>query len=231
VPIGLAVALLYKPERPYIILIMIPPVILADEALKRYYNLRNEATETLRILADTLDQRDRYTARHSANVAEYAAKIAEKMGMSQEEVNEIEMAGHVHDLGKVGIPDSILNKNGKLLDDEYDKIKKHPYTAYRLLKNLKPYQQCAKYVLYHHERIDGNGYPERLERSQIPLGAKILSVADSYDAMTTDRPYRKALSQEMAVREMLLYSGRQFDPDVVEAFISILKRDYGYKGE
>lgn len=226
-PISIAVALLYKHDRPYIILIMIPPLVMADQALRRYYSLHREAQETMKVLATTLDERDKYTFYHSVHVAEYARKIAEQLGLSQDEANEIEMAGHVHDLGKVGIEDSILNKKGKLTDKEYDKIKNHPETAYRLLKNLKPYKKCAEYVVHHHERFDGNGYPGRIAGRSIPLGARILSVADSYDAMTTDRPYREALSQNAAICEMKVFAGIQFDPKVVEAFITVLKKDYG----
>ena len=227
-PISIAVALLYRQDQPYIILIMIPPILMADQALRRYYSLHREAQETLKLLATTLDERDKYTFSHSLHVAEYSKKIAEQLGLSQEDVSEIELAGNIHDLGKVGIEDSILNKNGKLTNEEYAIIKKHPETAYRLLNNLKPYRKCAEYVLHHHERFDGNGYPEKIAGKNIPLGARILAVADSYDAMTTDRPYREALSQASAVYEMKLFAGTQFDPKVVEAFLSVLKNDYGF---
>lgn len=230
-PISMAIALLYKHTQPYIILVMIPPVIMADQALRRYYSLHREAQETLKLLATTLDERDKYTSFHSVHVAEYSKKIAEQLDLNQEDIGEIELAGNVHDLGKVGIEDSILNKNGKLTNEEYDIVKNHPTTAYRLLNNLKPYKKCAEYVLHHHERYDGTGYPGKIAREDIPLGARILSVADSYDAMTTDRPYREALSQASAVSEMKLFSGTQFDPKVVEAFITVLKNDYGYVEE
>lgn len=228
-PISIAASLLYIPHRPYIVLIMIPPLIMADKALRRYYSLQHEAQETLKVLAVTVDERDKYTFFHSINVAEYAKKIAEHLNLSIDEVSEIETAGQVHDLGKVGIPDCILNKESKLTYEEMEIIKKHPETAYRLLKNLKPYKKGAEYVLYHHEYYNGEGYPGSISGKDIPLGARILTVADSYDAMTTDRPYRKALPQSIAVEELVKCSGTQFDPKVVEAFIEVLKRDYGYK--
>lgn len=112
-----------------------------------------------------------------------------------------------------------------------EQIEKHTEIGYRLLKNLNPYKTGAIYVLYHHERIDGMGYPHRISDNSIPLGAKILSVADSYDAMTSDRPYRKALTQAQAVDELKRCSGTQFDPKVVQSFIEVLKRDYDYKEE
>ena len=227
-PISIAIALLYRHDQPYIILIMIPPILMADRAMRKYYSLQREAKETLKILATTLDERDKYTFSHSLHVAEYSKKIAELLKLSQYEIEEIEMAGQVHDLGKVGIEDKILNKNGKLTDEEYEIIKKHPEIAYRMFNNLKPYKKCAEYVLHHHERFDGNGYPDKIAGENIPLGARILSVADSYDAMTTDRPYREALSQVSAVYEMRFFAGTQFDPKVVDAFIAVLKKDYGF---
>ncbi len=227
-PISIAVVLLYNSDRPYIILIMAPPLILADQALRRYCALQSEAQETLRVLAKTLDERDTYTFAHSSHVALYAAKIAEKLGLNGEKVGEIEIAGYVHDLGKVGIEDRILYKAGELTNEEYEIIKKHPVTGHMLIKNLKPYKKCAEYVLHHHERLDGNGYPNGISGNNIPLGARILCVADSYDAMTTDRPYRRALSMEAAVQEMKKCSGTQFDPEVVESFITVLKKEYGY---
>lgn len=228
-PISIATSLLYQEKRPFIILIMIPPLLMADQALRRYYSLNQETHETLKVLANTIDERDKYTYSHSSNVAEYSKKVAEHLGLSMDEVNEIETAGQIHDLGKVGMEDRILFKTNGLNDEEYAQIRNHPEIAYRLLKNLKPYKKGSAYVLYHHERFDGRGYPHGLSGPDIPLGARILAVADSYDAMTTDRPYRSALPQSTAVNELLRCSGTQFDPQVVEAFISVLKSDYGYK--
>jgi len=151
------------------------------------------------------------------------------MNLPPDDINEIEIAGQVHDLGKIGTEDRILFKTTKLNDEEYEQIKKHPAIAYRLLSNLKPYKKGAVYVLHHHERFDGKGYPAGLSGSDIPLGARILAVADSYDAMTTDRPYRRALSQSAAVDELRRCSGTQFDPKVIDTFINVLRNDYGYK--
>jgi HD-GYP domain-containing protein (c-di-GMP phosphodiesterase class II) len=230
-PISIAVVLLYKHDQPYIILIMIPPLVMADLSLRRYYSLHFEAHETLKVLANTVDERDKYTFAHSVHVAEYAKKISEQLGLPLDEINDIELAGQVHDLGKVGIEDKILYKESRLNEEEYDKVKKHPEIAYRLLKNLKPYKKGATYVLYHHEHYDGTGYPRHISGRNIPIGARILSVADSYDAMTTDRPYRKALPPNTAVAELKTCSGTQFDPKVVEAFIIVLKNYYNFVEE
>ncbi len=230
-PISVAASLLYRPDFPFTLLIMIPPLYAADQALRRYYSLQKETSDTLMALADTIDKRDKYTYLHSARVAEYAKKIAQKLQLSQEKVEKIETAGRVHDLGKIAIEDTILRKHTGLTDEEYAVIKQHPELGYRLIKNLKPYEEVAKYILYHHERLDGKGYPMGISGLEIPLGARILAVADSYDAMTSDRPYRTALPQAAAVQELIKCSNFQFDPDVVAAFIKVLKEDYGYVEE
>jgi hypothetical protein len=227
--ISVTASLIYNPEHPYIILILTPPLIMVDQALQRYYSLHQETMETLTVLAEAIDARDEYTFAHSTRVSEYAKKIAQQMNLSTEQIGLIEIAGKVHDLGKIGIEDSILKKTGKLDNEEREKIQKHPEIAYNLLKKLKPYKTGAIYVLYHHERVDGTGYPHKISDKSIPLQAKILSVADSYDAMTSDRPYRKALPQREAVKELKRCSRTQFDPEIVQAFIEVLKNDYGYK--
>ena len=226
-----AASAIYKPEQPYVIFIMIPSLLMIDQALKRYYSHREAAIETRKDLAEALDGRDEYTNTHSGTVAEYAKKIAQQMKLPVDHINIIEIAGKVHDLGKIGVQDHILKKKGKLTAEEMQQIEKHTEIGYRLLKNLRPYKTGAIYVLYNHERIDGTGYPHRISSDFIPLGAKILAVADCYDAMTSDRPYRKALTQSQAVDELRRCSGTQFDANVVEAFIEVLKRDYNYQEE
>jgi HD-GYP domain-containing protein (c-di-GMP phosphodiesterase class II) len=180
------------------------------------------------VLAQIIDKRDKYTYEHSSRVAQYAKDIAEQLNISSNETINIETAGLVHDLGKISIEDKIINKDGKLTDDEFDLVQTHPLTGYRLLENIHPYRKSAEYVLYHHEKLNGTGYPTKISGDKIPLGARILAVADSYDAMTSDRSYRKALKQSVAVSELIKCSGTQFDPKVVEAFIDVLKDKYGY---
>lgn len=230
-PMGITAAMLYSPQHPYIILILLPPVVVAEQAIRKYYSLNEEAEETLKILADIIDERDEYTYSHSVRVAEYATKIAQQLGLSSDVVNEIEAASRIHDLGKVGIEDRILKKQGKLNENEFEEMKKHPAIAYRLLKNLKPYKKSAEYVLYHHVHFDGSGYPEKQSKKPAPLGSRIIAVADSFDAMTSNRTYRKTLTCDEAVTELQRCSGKQFDPKVVEAFTSVLKNEYNYKGD
>jgi HD-GYP domain-containing protein (c-di-GMP phosphodiesterase class II) len=228
VPISIAIAFIYDPKYPFTIMIMIPPVLLMEQSVRRFYKLRTEAKSTLAALADIIDKRDKYTYDHSARVAMYSKEISEQLDLSTNEVSRIEMAGLVHDLGKISIEDSIIKKNDKLTSDEYNIIKGHPETAYHLLRNIKSFEKSAEYVLCHHERFSGGGYPNNISHENIPLGARILTVADSYDAMTSDRLYRSAMTPRKAVDELIKNSGTQFDPVVVEAFIEILKNNYDY---
>ena len=228
VPMSIAVTYIYNPKYPYVVFIMIPPLLLMEQAVKRYYKLHSESKATLAVLAEIIDQRDKYTYDHSARVSKYAREIAEELNLSYNEIVKIEAAGLVHDLGKVTIADNIIKKKDKLTEEEFFIIKKHPEMSHRLLKNIQPYEKAAEYVLYHHERFDGRGYPNNLVGTAIPLGARILTVADSYDAMTSDRSYRKSLSQDFAVKELIKNSGTQFDPNIVETFIKVLKTHYNY---
>jgi len=227
--IGLAMVSVYVPQHPYVVLLFIPPLFLIDQAFRWYYALHRAAAKTIKALADIVDKRDKYTSEHSSRVAEYAGKIATQMKLPEEEVVNIEIAASVHDLGKIGIEDSIINKNGSLTKEEYEQIKKHPEIAYELIKNLRPYEKSALFVLHHHEWVNGNGYPKGLKNSEIPKGAKIIGVADAYDAMTTIRPYRGAYTSDEAIFELKKCSGTQFDATVVNALVEILKLHNGYK--
>jgi HD-GYP domain-containing protein (c-di-GMP phosphodiesterase class II) len=159
---------------------------------------------------------------HSARVTQYAVAIAESMDLPLEEVEELRLAGILHDLGKIGVPDSILNKPGRLSDEEYSAIKMHPVLSMRIIEPLPHLGNIIPIIYHHHERYDGNGYMDGKSGNGIPLGARIIAVADSYEAMTSDRPYRKALSREEAVAEIARCSGTQFDPEVVKHFLALL---------
>ncbi|MEW6726501.1 MAG: HD-GYP domain-containing protein [Bacillota bacterium] len=222
-PIAILLVLLYD-QNPLSIILLALPLLMTHNSLTQYVMVIEQARESIELLSDTIDERDRYTASHSKRVAEYARMIAEEMGLKTRNIEEIYMAGRVHDLGKIAIPDAILLKNGCLTNEELAVIKAHPKTSFFLLSRIKMYEQAAKLALHHHERLDGKGYPTGLKEESIPLGSRILAVADSYDAMTTDRPYRQALSQEQALSELERHKGTQFDPEVVEAFLSALAR-------
>jgi HD-GYP domain-containing protein (c-di-GMP phosphodiesterase class II) len=168
-------------------------------------------------LAHAVDARDAYTGSHSYVVGELAARVAIRMGLEHEEIELLRLAGSLHDLGKLAIPEEILRKPGPLTEAERLVLERHPQIAFRMLDSLGV-EPVADWILHHHERWDGTGYPHRLSRNDIPLGARILFVADAYDAMTTDRVYRGGLSHFRALAELDRCSGTQFDPNVVEAF-------------
>ena len=169
--------------------------------------------------------RDHYTASHSARVANYVRAIATEMDLSEEDLETAVFAASLHDIGKIGIPDQILLKPGKLTDEEFAWIQKCPEWGWMTLRHLDGFQEAALLVLHQCERIDGTGYPEKLRGEEIPLGSRIITVADSFDALTTNRPYRPALTRDDALAELTRCSGAQFDPDVVDAFRTILERE------
>lgn len=180
-----------------------------------YFNL------TLKTFAHVIDAKHEYTKGHSLRVGALARRIAELMNFPQEEAARIERAGFLHDAGKVGIPRCILDKPGPLSDIEYGRIKAHPGMSAALIKTVQCLSDHAGLARHHHERFDGRGYPDGLKGEQIPIGSRILAVADTYDAMTSDRAYRKGLPDKVAREEIIRYSGAMYDPDVVEAFLQI----------
>jgi putative nucleotidyltransferase with HDIG domain len=187
----------------------------ALEQIERVYD------ETLEALSAALDLRDSATAGHSTRVTQYALKIAEVLGATDDQMQEIARAAYLHDIGKIGIPDVILLKEGILSEEEEAVMRTHVMIGYRLLSRMAFLASTAEIVRAHHERYDGTGYPSGRKGKDIPLGARIFAVADTLDAMTSDRPYRKALSFEAAREEIRKEAGRQFDPDVVDAFLSL----------
>ena len=176
---------------------------------------------TLKTFASVIDAKHEYTRGHSLRVAVLSRRIAEVMGHGLEEADMIERAGFLHDAGKVGISRCILDKPGPLSDLEYNRIKAHPGMSSALLKTVKCLADHAPLVRHHHERFDGKGYPDRLKGADIPIGSRILAVADTYDAMTSDRAYRKGLPDRVAREEIIRYAKIMYDPDVVEAFLQI----------
>jgi putative nucleotidyltransferase with HDIG domain len=173
-------------------------------------------------LVATLDARDRYTAGHSAAVAIYARDIARRMGLSLEQQRSAHLAGLVHDVGKVGLPAGLLEKPGALSLEERRQMESHSAIGERILRNVDDYAEIAEIVRHHHERVDGNGYPDRLYGDEIPLVARIIAVADAYNAMTSDRPYRDAMPSRVARLRMAQAVESQFDTSVVAAFEAIL---------
>ncbi|MFH1454240.1 MAG: tetratricopeptide repeat protein [Armatimonadota bacterium] len=186
-----------------------------------YKDLKQSYKDTLKSLVKAVDARDPYTQYHSDRVSKISGYIAREMGLPSEEISKIEIAGYLHDIGKIGIRDEILLKKSALTEDEQEIMRSHPARGYEILKEIHFLDNVTPLVRAHHENIDGSGYPARLKGAEIPLGAKIIGLADYYDAITTDRPYRKAMDTEEAVEEIKKLKGIKFDPAVVDAFLKI----------
>ena len=192
-----------------------------DEEKKSYEAL---TLETLSSLANVIDAKDHYTNGHSFRVAAYAKGIAEELGMSFQECEQIYFAGLIHDVGKIGINEGILTKPGKLDDEEYKIIQSHSKLGGDILKGIKRFPIFEKVARNHHERYDGTGYPDKLKGEEIPFEARIVTIADTFDAMTSDRSYRKALGDKVAIQELIDYKGTQFDPELVDVFLRVCAR-------
>ena len=177
----------------------------------------------IKSLVSALDAKDKYTRDHSTRVTEFTLRIAEKMGLNERELKDLELASILHDVGKIAVPEKILNKRGRLTDEEFAYIKEHPVVGENILKPIIELQQVANVVRHHHERYDGQGYPDGLKSLEIPIGSRIMAVADTYDSITSDRPYRNADSHNSAVKEIIKRSGAQFDPEVVGFFLEVAK--------
>jgi putative nucleotidyltransferase with HDIG domain len=186
--------------------------------------VRLEAMARAVEIAEELDLRDEGTARHCQTVACYAEAIARELELAWEVVEAVRLAGLLHDVGKIGIPGSILAKPGPLTSEEWIEMQRHPRIGAGILEDAG-LEEIREWILAHHERPDGEGYPRGLTDAEIPLEAKILAVADAYEAMTNDRCYRDSIGRERAVAELRRHGGRQFDEVVVEAFIAVLRRD------
>lgn len=185
--------------------------------------------EIVEAFTAALDAKHAYTRGHSDRVADITAAMAKQMGLTIAEQDFIHVAGHLHDIGKIGIPDSVLLKPGKLTREEYEIIKLHPEMGGDILIKVKSLKPVVQVVRHHHERWDGSGYPDGLSEWNIPLGARLIAVADAYDAMISYRTYRSQMTQEEALHEIKRCQGSQFDPAVVEAFLKLSTSEEWYK--
>ena len=196
------------------------------ELKETYYKLEQAYMESIETLRFTVEAKDTYTRGHSDRVSEYSVLIGKKLGLSDEDVNTLKVGGLFHDIGKIGVPDSILLKNAKLPDDEYSEIKNHPSIGAHILSNATIFKDALPVVKHHHERYDGNGYPGKLKGDDIPYLARIAAVADSFDAMTSRRTYRNSLDLDVVKSEIERCKGTQFDPTCADAFLDILNNEY-----
>ncbi len=190
-----------------------------------FEEVQNSYVNAIKSLINTLEARDKYTKGHSEEVVYYSILIGKRLGFNDEQIKILENAAYLHDLGKVGIKDQILLKPGRLKEDEFEIIKKHPLITFKIIEPLKLKREEIEACLFHHEKIDGSGYPYGLNGEKIPIYAKIIAVADAYSAMTSERPYREKMSKEEAIQELMRYSGIHFDPDIVNIFIEILNSE------
>jgi len=185
--------------------------------------IRASFLNAITALVYALEAKDKYTSGHSQRVAEISVAIATELGLPRQDIEKIRLAGLIHDIGKIGVRESVLNKPARVTADEYQHILSHCDIGEHILTPIVEDEQILTAVRHHHERYDGTGYPDRLSGSQIPLGAKILAVADTYDAIISGRPYREAVSIQTACDEIQRHKGTQFDPEVVDAFLRLRK--------
>ena len=179
----------------------------------------------IKTLLNALKCKDNYTWGHSLRVAYFCVSAGKEMQLSDDQIYELEVSALFHDIGKIGVPDSVLLKPSRLTDDEFLEMKLHPTKSFEILHDLPIFRKIAANVKYHHERFDGRGYPEGLKGENIPLFSRIILIADTFDAMTSSRPYRKGLPFEVAFSELREFGGTQFDPYIVEKFISCMTKE------
>jgi response regulator RpfG family c-di-GMP phosphodiesterase len=194
---------------------------------EKHQQLRTAYVQTIRALSEAVDAKDAYTRGHSERVGVYASKIAREMNFPKDVIERVYIAGLLHDVGKIGVRDAVITKPERLTPEEYIEIKAHPEIGFRILEPVEFLRDVAPCVRHHHEWYDGSdrGYPDRLRGDQIPLPSRIILVADTVEAMTSDRPYRKALSLEAVISEIHKYTGTQFDPKVAEPFLRLIERE------
>ncbi|MDQ6877389.1 MAG: HD-GYP domain-containing protein [Candidatus Dormibacteraeota bacterium] len=208
--------------RPWLAIAMMVPLAGIQLALSRSVQLLEQTIAAVESMADVVDRRDPYTFQHSQSVAAHAVRVARQLRLPDREVELIRLAARVHDLGKIAVPDEVLHKSGRLSATEFELIKRHPQTGAEILAKFPEYRRGRDLVLAHHERIDGLGYPHGLTGPAIALGARVIAVADAWDAMTSTRPYRAALEPDVALAELLRGRGTQWDSSVVDAFAQTL---------
>ncbi|MFY9610555.1 MAG: HD domain-containing phosphohydrolase [Blastocatellia bacterium] len=198
----------------------------ADENRRLYREMRHIYRDTVRAFGAAIDLKDAYTSGHSDRVAKYAEAIAREMGLTGQSLEYVGVAGYLHDIGKITVDRAIINNPRPLTDREFGELNKHATTGYEILANIRhPWDEIAYMTKCHHEKVDGTGYPQGLRGDEIPLGSKIVTLADSFDAMMTDRPYRARLPLERALGEMRRHTSKQFAPEVVSAFCRLLLKE------
>lgn len=224
--LGIIVAFSYDRFGTTGILLFFIPLMFARYTFKLYLDMRRNYFETLNVLVRAIEASDPYTSGHSMRVSAYAEAIARQLGLPQSKIDLLKSAALLHDIGKIGIDKNILNKKGKLEKEEFETIKSHPEIGAAIIADLSYLSNISDIIRHHHERNDGKGYPDGLDHDKIPLETSILTIADAFDAMTTNRPYRPSLSLESALQEVIDNAGTQFNPDIVDDAVVALKKTF-----
>lgn len=216
--------------------ISLPEIVTNVTLLKLSHDVEELKSEQKKIceqavksMLRALDAKDHYTFGHSMRVAFYSLELGREIGLNDEELYQLEMSALFHDIGKIGVPDSVLLKPSRLDEDEFQEMKLHPSKSYEILSDFEVFRDVARYAKHHHERYDGRGYPDGLKGEDIPFYSRIILIADTFDAMTSTRPYRKGLPYDVAFSELKEFAGSQFDPNLVDHFISAMKKDEAKK--
>lgn len=223
-PVAAIIALVYLKGGMWTIALFVVPLFLARYTFQLYIEMKEAHINTVSALTSALDANDPYTHGHSYRVSRYALGLARAMGLSSKDLEILEYSALLHDIGKIAIKKEILHKAGRLTEEEFKSLKAHPSTGADIVENLKFLKEAAVLVRYHHEQPDGKGYPEGLKGDEIPVGSRILLCADAYDAMTSDRPYRKGLSIDKVIEQFEKHKGSQFDMDVANLAIKMIKK-------
>lgn len=223
-PFGILLAYMFYKYSFGGVLLIVFPIVLVRYTFYLYLEAKTQYVQTVDTLMNAMEARDKYTEGHSRRVSELSVVLAKELRYGDSKIERIRMASLLHDVGKIGIDDNILNKPGKLTNEEYETIKSHPKIGYNILKNIKNLEDILPIIRNHHERYDGSGYPDCKNSDSLQLDVFIVQLADSIDAMATDRPYRRALSEGEIISELIKFKGTQFHPKVVDAYMKVMDK-------
>lgn len=221
-PLAYLISAIHRWVGPIGMVLFLLPLVVARFSFKRYLDVRHMFLGTIRALALALEARDRYTYGHADRVARLSVEIGKALNLSDDELEQLEYAGILHDIGKIGVRDEILNKPGRYTPDEYEEMKRHPVIGARIVSGIESLDVVSLWIRHHHERFDGTGYPDGLRGEAIPLGSRILAVADAFDAMLYDRPYKAGRPLPEVIEELKRCSGTHFDPRIVRVVLDLM---------